>query len=205
MKIELTEAEKRFHLSRIMWAEVNGELYWTKSALGHKEWLSNKFGLSEKEFGRLKRGYIRREENTVNIVCYTYKFTPTRLSDLIEEKLNWLVNVLFADNNLKFKWYTGVEVGEPGEVWQPMHEYVLYKDKYILNKCKIISLYDLLAYEKGLTNILNKELTDLEMLKSVEQERESVLYYIQNYFKLSIHSKSSKVALRTALYNSTWL
>ena len=206
MENRLTEAEKSFHNSRIMWAEVDGELYWTKSELGHKEWLKEKFCLTEKEFEEIKRGYIRKSEDTVNVVIYKgNNFEPTRLSDKVEEKLNWLVQLMFTDSNLKINWYNGVEVGKTGEVWKPLHEYVFYKDKYTLNKNIEISLYDLLVYEKGLTNIINKGLTSSEMLKGLVKEKESVLYYIENYFKLSINSGSSKVAYRVALYHSTWL
>ena len=56
----MTEEVKEFHRNRLMWAFVNGELYWTYSEDGHREWLDKTFGYNY-NFADTVRGYIRKD------------------------------------------------------------------------------------------------------------------------------------------------
>lgn len=150
----MTESEKEFHCSRLMWAFVNNELHWTYSADGHKEWLDETFG-TDYNFDEIVRGYIRKENNSdiVNIVAYKGDFEQVTLSNNQIKVLNWLADLNYYYEKIKI--YSGVIKGVPGEVWKTK-EFVKEVEKSSAGT-KLVSYLDLLNYEHFLIQILNKE------------------------------------------------
>jgi hypothetical protein len=123
-----TTGEQKFHLSRITWAVVNGELIWTITDKGHKEWLDSIVDISEYDWeNNVVRGYIRPEnpdsEQVINIVSYMGdRFKPAKPDDKIILKLLQLIAIKYKYSVARL--YSGVEVGKVGEAWKPINNYM---------------------------------------------------------------------------------
>lgn len=174
MQSRLSAEEKAFHRSRLMWAIVDDILYWTYSDLGHKEWLTEVFSITDAQFELIKRGYIRKETiddfEVLNVVSYVgSEFRPVQLTELETKRLMWLIDIEYSYD--KIEWYTGVKIGKPGEIWETIEHYdttVRIKNRSILTPR--IPLIYLLYYEHILTDYLNNSYLDSDAKRVVERE-----------------------------------
>jgi len=115
-----------FHLSRIPFAWVRGELVINFSAnddRDHQHWLCEDFGLSIEEFEESPRGYMVdgriqlfigssfREINEVESTCISEEDHTKLLETHFERFPSTTCNV-----------YNGVHVGKVGERWEPIKQ-----------------------------------------------------------------------------------
>ena len=109
---------EKFHRSRVMFALVNGKLeVATHDARGHHEWLTEDYGISDKEFGRIPRGYIK--DNKVQLykgLAFAKIEEKDELNLIIDEIARYISNEAYSG---VYTIYNGVEVGKPGEEWKP--------------------------------------------------------------------------------------
>jgi hypothetical protein len=122
-----TTGEQKFHLSRITWAVVNGELIWTITDKGHREWLDSIIDISDYDWeNNIIRGYIKPEstesEQIVNVISYIGKeFKQAQPDERTINKLLHLITIKYNCDTIKL--YSGVEIGEVGKDWKPINNY----------------------------------------------------------------------------------
>ena len=142
--MEVTEEEKKFNKSRIMWAFINNELYWTVSEFGHKEWIASTF--KNVDFNTVTRGYIRKDiskTEIVDVAAYKVDFKSIQLSDRQIHLLTWLANLNYYFNELHI-YSNGVQKGEPGTVWNTLGTPFVVDHSEIAKEADCISLYDMM-------------------------------------------------------------
>lgn len=193
----MTEAEKAFHRSRLMWAFVGGELYWTYSEDDHRSWLDKTFRKNYK-FEDTVRGYIRKDTDTevVYVVAYRDEFKYVDLSHKQLKLLEWLANLEFTYDKIEI--YSGVIPGEPGQVWKPQ---TLILQIYKSTKTRQVALIDLLTYEKFLVNLLNREDKYLSERRSIEKEYYNLKEWLGKYYNMRV-TTSIDVIKRASLYSN---
>lgn len=179
--MEVTEEEKKFNKSRIMWAFINDELYWTVSEFGHKEWIDSTF--KNVDFDTVTRGYIRKnisKTEIVDVAAYKGDFNSVQLSDRQIHLLTWLANLNYYFNELHI-YSNGVQKGEPGTVWNTLGTAFVVDHSEIAKEADYISLYDMLLYEDFLKKLTSRERELLTEHKELENEHRLVIEYIKNY------------------------
>lgn len=179
----MVAAESNFHSSRVVWAIYQGKMYFAFSEKGHKKWLMETLNISDEQFETVKRGYIRRQADdweTVNIVAYKgSKFEKTELSEEEITKLMWMTDLIHECGNIKV--YTGVEIGEVGQVWKPLELLKSVESAEVDKEHKKVSLRTLIDYEDMLVNFMNYHKIDDNITAVVEAEKEEVTAYITGY------------------------
>lgn len=179
--MEITEKEKNFHKSRIIWAFIGDGIYWTISELGHKEWIANTF--KDVDFNNITRGYIRKanlETDIVDIVAYKGDFEGVELSDRQIHLLTWLANINYYFEKLHI-YSDGIQKGEPGTVWTPLGTEIVVDYSKIVEEANYISLYDMILYEDFLKKLLSREEELLTEHREIENEHKLVIKYIKDY------------------------
>lgn len=179
--MEITEKEKEFHKSRIMWVFADGELYWTHSEFGHKEWISNTF--KDVDFNTIIRGYIRKGNcytDIVDIVAYTGDFKGVQLTSKQIYLLIWLANMNYYFSELHI-YSSGVKKGKPGECWIPLGTGLVIEYVKDIEQINCISLYDMILYEDFLKKLLSRKEELLTEHREVENEHKVVVNYIMHY------------------------
>lgn len=179
--MEVTEAEKKFHKSRIIWAFINDELYWTVSEFGHKEWITNTF--KDVDFDTVTRGYIRKDSGhttIVDVVAYKGDFQSVQLSDRQIHLLTWLANLNYYFSELHI-YSNGVQKGEPGTVWNNLGTAFVVDHHEITKGTDCISLYDMILYEDFLKKLTSREKELLTEHREIENEHRLVIEYIKTY------------------------
>lgn len=181
--MEMTKEEREFHRSRLMWAFVNGELYWTYSEDGHREWLDKTFGC-EYNFADITRGYIRKDidDDIVYVVAYKDDFHYTDLSYKQLKLLAWIADLNYSYNKLKI--FSGVVPGEPGQIWEPRK--LIIEISRENNKSKQVALLDLLTYEKFIINLLNREDKYLSERRDIENEYYNLKDWLRGYYNMNV-------------------
>lgn len=178
----MTEAEKEFHKSRLMWAFVDGKIYWTFSELGHRKWLETQ--IKAFNFDNITRGYIKATDNVdiVNIVAYKANFESVYLTWKQYYTLIWLANLNYSFKELHI-YNHGLTPGEIGETWKPIGspEIVDYNEKIEIGTCSYISLYKLLMYEDYIKELLSRNNNRLSERSRITMEHEKLLKYIRTY------------------------
>lgn len=107
--------EKLFHLNRVAFAIVNGEVLLLKnSELSHEEWLVNSGIVSKQEFESLTRGLVKNN----NIYFYSGDFETSKTVEadatMYAEKI---CNMLNMDKPATV--FCGMNKGKIGELWTP--------------------------------------------------------------------------------------
>ena len=179
--MEVTEEEKKFNKSRIMWAFINDELYWTVSEFGHEEWINSTF--KDVDFDTVTRGYIRKDiskTEIVDVAAYKGDFKSVQLSDRQIHLLTWLANLNYYFNELHI-YSNGVQKGEPGTVWNTLGTAFIVDHSEIAKEAEYISLYDMILYEDFLKKLTSRERELLTEHKELENEHRLVIEYIKNY------------------------
>lgn len=124
LTVEEKESEKRYHISRIAFAFVYGELeLLINDERDHMQWLREDFSIKDKAiFDSIVRGYIKCNE------IYLYKtsnFYPIENSELTLDMIHSLLNIARVKSNNEYKsyiFYNGVKVGKIGEQWKPIEK-----------------------------------------------------------------------------------
>lgn len=195
-KIKMTEAEREFNRNRLMWAFVDGELYWTYSENGHREWLDKTFG-TDYAFADTLRGYIRKDmdKNMVYIVAYKGDFNNALISNAQIKLLVWLASLNYSYNKIEI--YSGVEKGKPGEIWKTKQ---LIKEipRDTLNN-RLVAMIDLLTYEKFIVNLLNRDDKHLSERITIKDEYRDLLALLRGYYNMKV-TTSNALIRRTYLY-----
>lgn len=114
-----TNLEETYHKSRIMFAFINDELkYSLNDKRDHQKWLEEDYNIDKEEFETLIRGYIK--DFTV-VIYKSSSFLPLDYSELTKERIEKLIDLCrktCKPGNYKF--YTGVHIGNVGEIWKPI-------------------------------------------------------------------------------------
>lgn len=179
--MEVAEKVKQFHKSRLIWAFIDEELYWTISEFGHKEWIADTF--KDVDFDTVTRGYIRKdnsETEIVDVVAYKGNFNSVQLSDRQIHLLTWLANLNYYFEELHIH-SDGVQKGEPGTVWNTLGTALVVEHSKIVKEADYISMYDMILYEDFLKKLTSREEELLPEHREVENEHRLVIQYINNY------------------------
>lgn len=192
----MTEAEREFHRNRLMWAFVDGELYWTYSEDGHSEWLDKTFG-TDYVFADTLRGYIRKDvdKDIVYIVAYKGDFNIALISEEQIKLLVWLASLEYSYNKIEI--YSGVEKGEPGEIWKTK-QLVREISRDTFNN-KLVAILDLLTYEKFIVNLLNRDDKYLSERRTINEEYHNLLNWLKSYYNMKV-TTSNGLIRRAYLY-----
>lgn len=165
----MTETERQFHNSRLMWMRIENRLIWTRfSDLSHEEWFNSLFINSDIDYNTIDRGYIKidKETKTCNIMMYKGRnfgrVKPSRR--LVEQcrkspddlKLLAILYVEYMGDASIFRVCNGVKVGKPGDIWEPLEVLETFSIKK--NNLDNISIKQVLNYEDILVTLLNKSI-----------------------------------------------
>lgn len=123
--VQLTNEEKegaeKFHLERVKFAWINGELMFGDEPgddRDHQHWLLEDFGITPEEFESINRGYMLPSR------IQLFKGSDFRKIDMKEvnaEDLNTLIEYQFMKyGSASAVVYNGVKVKEVGSVWPPI-------------------------------------------------------------------------------------
>lgn len=193
--------EEDFHKSRIIFAVIDNSVHWTDEPLSHDEWLSGEYNITEEEFENIPRGYIRKEQNTVKIICYEgKKFEKTLITNKQLKALFMIADIQFYYDTIEI--YNGVEVGEVGEVWNGKYLINTINNSDIRNSYEYISLLEVLKYQKFITNMLNKKCntTEKQLLEKELNEISDIIK--QSITKLGKCIEGCGVQKRVYVYNN---
>lgn len=108
-----------FHFSRIAFAVINGKFKFTMfDKRSHKEWLKETEGLTDAEYEKVIRGYMRDNQ----LVAYrSSRFETVDFSEIPVDSLKHLsILAMVYLNTGKIECYTGARPGKDGEVWEPI-------------------------------------------------------------------------------------
>lgn len=181
MEKDITQCE--FHKNRIIFAMVNNELKISNTNLSHKDWLLS-LGVSESEFEIIPRGYILKlGDNHYKIVSYiSSEFSPFELGCNEFLQLMLVVEVL-NNGHATVDWFSGVNKGKPGEEWEPKH--YITTTTSAKSTFKHLSTDRLLKYEELVSNIINNNLTELDIVRDLETELALVKNLISGKYNYS--------------------
>lgn len=181
----VTEKLSNFHSSRVVWAIYNGRMYFALSEKGHKKWLMDKLNISEETFETIKRGYIRRSQedwDVLNVVAYMgSKFEPVELTEAETTRLLWMADLIHECETIKL--YSGVQIGDAGEVWKPLNLIKTVSSAEVDYAHKQVSLKTLINYEDVLIDFLEYHNIDDNLDALVASEREIITRYIADYIE----------------------
>lgn len=110
-------ADNRFHKSRVAFVEVEGKTKFLKNSdMSHKEWVDKEFGITDEEFEKMVRGYIKDGE------IYLYVGKGFRTTPELESRVRELTVEICKETNMERPKavYCGMNVGKVGEVWTPI-------------------------------------------------------------------------------------
>lgn len=117
------EAEKaaQFHRGRCAFAWVNGKLVFNideNDPRDHEHWLKEDFGITDKQFENLNRGYMVKDyiqlyKGDQFMVVDTSTISVTDFRDLVKKH-----GELFDSTEVEVR--NGVKVGKVGDVWPPV-------------------------------------------------------------------------------------
>lgn len=174
-----------FHDSRVVWAIYNGKMYFALSEKGHKKWFMDKLNIPESEFENIKRGYIRRSNkdwDVLNVVAYRgSNFEQVELTDEETAKLLWMTDLIHDCEKMRL--YSGVKVGDVGEVWEPLTLIKSVDSAEVDYDHKKVSLKSLVEYEDALVNFLDYHDIDDSITALVTWERDVILSCIDEYIE----------------------
>lgn len=120
---EETEGAAKFHLSRLLFAWVHGELKFNTNNnddRDHQHWLCEDFGLTLDEYEHTNRGYIKDDRVQLFIGS---TFSPLDTSEISTTDFFKLIKKhaeIYGTSSVKV--YNGVKIGKVGEVWDPIIE-----------------------------------------------------------------------------------
>lgn len=174
-----------FHNSRVVWTIYKGKMYFALSEKGHKKWFMDTLCIPEDEMETVKRGYIRRSNedwDVLNIVAYKgSNFEPVELTEEETTRLLWMADLIHECEKIKV--YTGVQIGEVGEVWKPIN--LIKSVDSVEDDCKhkTVSLKALIDYEDMLIDFLEYHNINDALESLVASEKEIIIRYIKDYIE----------------------
>lgn len=115
-----------FHKSRIMYAFIDGKIHYSlDDSRDHIHWLYEEYGIDEKGFENMDRGYIRPTDNISAINAMVYRGINHECTDVTDSMVKDLVDVTISVygkdflGDRKLYVYSGVIPAKVGEIWKP--------------------------------------------------------------------------------------
>lgn len=188
-----------FHKNRIVWAIVDSNIQISFTDKSHYEWF-RQLGVEEHKFDYIPRGYILNigdsENKEFNIVSYIgSEFKPTFIDSRYINTLKLFIELYSGYN--KINWYSGLRVGNVGEIWKPIHKACEYTyNKYDVSTLSLNSMY---KYDEVLCSIINN-MNDWNVKDTFKKERENLINYINRTLGNNVNSCNNIATLKSRIY-----
>lgn len=182
----------------ITWAVVNDRIEWIFGEVDHKDWLRERFNITQRQFEETIRGYISKQRDNKIDIAY---FKGSGFDECnIDTKLMAQV-LLIADLSFPFEiisLYSGLKIRKTMETSKLRGAYrVLTK---IDVSDKIVSVKSILDYEDKLVNLINSTIySDTSIFRT---ELDFCHQALKSYINLEHELLNHDFKRRLITYNS---
>ena len=190
----MTKREESNNENRLMWAFVEGELYWTYTKMDYEEWINETFNYKINP-DRLIRGHItkdKKDSGVADIIAYIGGFEQIQLTQKQSYMLIWLVNMYYYFDKLHLYTYKTLR-NRAGELEDSLEGILILDYADDIEKVEYVSLYNMIMYEDFLKRLLSRKPEMLSEYREIVNEHKVVIEHIKNYsHKLDYNSSTMK-------------